>query len=383
MSAQLGTAARAASPHAAGRATIDPAFSVYLDAVRFLAALVVVLSHSAQFHLYRGWVPLVHYAHDAVIVFFVLSGLVISATAVRPGETWQKFAIDRSARIYSVTIPAILLCYGLAGLSGLLGNGAVLREIARAPFAPAEAVTFLLQSWHFGALPWNAPYWSLCYEVWYYAMFGFIFFGSGRRALWLAALAGLIAGPAILVLFPLWLLGVWIMRHRLSLTRLAAWAAIIASAAGIYVITGMQADTWLRHFLHDNVPSYWKLHDSQQMFTDYLVALLVTLNFVSVRAILREPAVARWVLKLKKPITWAAGYTFSLYLFHYPLVRFCEVHFPNRADSLWQYLAVMTGIFVVIFLLGSVTEKKKNIVRALVQRMSASIASRVPKLRRA
>ena len=59
--------------------------SLYLDAVRFGAALVVLLGHFAQQDLSGGlfW-QVAPFGGDAVIVFFVISGFVIAhATAVK------------------------------------------------------------------------------------------------------------------------------------------------------------------------------------------------------------------------------------------------------------------------------------------------------------
>lgn len=60
---------------------IPAGLSLYLDAVRFLAALVVLLHHTWPL-LFPDF-PLPWPGHSAVVVFFVLSGYVI-AHASRP-----------------------------------------------------------------------------------------------------------------------------------------------------------------------------------------------------------------------------------------------------------------------------------------------------------
>ena len=169
--------------------------------------------------LYVGYLPFGNFKHDAVIIFFVLSGLVICATATRPGETWITYLTARASRIYSVAIPAVALSFGLQAIAAFLEPGHSQPEPSADVFLPLSALLFILQSWHPQALPWNGPYWSLCYEVWYYIIFGILLFvrNPGRRNA-VAACAALIAGPAILLLFPIWLMGVWIVqRPRFSL----------------------------------------------------------------------------------------------------------------------------------------------------------------------
>jgi peptidoglycan/LPS O-acetylase OafA/YrhL len=47
--------------------------------------------------------------HHAVIVFFVLSGFVISYTTDRKDRTFGVYVINRLTRLWSVVIPALLL----------------------------------------------------------------------------------------------------------------------------------------------------------------------------------------------------------------------------------------------------------------------------------
>ena len=66
---------------------MNPITSVYLDLIRFIAALLVVLSHAAyprldgvNFAMFGG------FGRDAVMIFFVLSGYVIAyADHISPG----------------------------------------------------------------------------------------------------------------------------------------------------------------------------------------------------------------------------------------------------------------------------------------------------------
>lgn len=104
------------------------ALSVYLDALRFLAALAVYLFHAGHFSGVR--IPFFgEFGSPAVMVFFVLSGLVIAyASAARrsgPGE----FAVARLARLWSVVLPAL----GLTLLLDTLGQ-----RLALASYAPMQ-----------------------------------------------------------------------------------------------------------------------------------------------------------------------------------------------------------------------------------------------------
>ena len=70
--------------------------SIYLDLVRSLAAFFVVFDHaSTLFDLHS--VP--RWGHQAVIVFFVLSGYVIGHVADTRETTLRAFLVARLARL--------------------------------------------------------------------------------------------------------------------------------------------------------------------------------------------------------------------------------------------------------------------------------------------
>ena len=68
--------------------------------------------------------------------------------------------------------------------------------------------------WFYAIRPFsNGPFWSISYEASYYVLFGVWFFGRTRRK-WIAiALIALVVGPKILILFPVWILGVLTYRQ--------------------------------------------------------------------------------------------------------------------------------------------------------------------------
>ena len=75
--------------------------SIYLDLVRSLAALAVVLDHAAglfRLPCYPFW------GHQSVMVFFVLSGYVICYVADTRETTPRAFVVARLARLWSVLV---------------------------------------------------------------------------------------------------------------------------------------------------------------------------------------------------------------------------------------------------------------------------------------
>lgn len=360
------------------RPFISESLSVYLDLVRFLAALAVLVGHMDQDGLYASWLMIGSFSHAAVVVFFVLSGLVISQSAFTRERDWSSYAVARFARIYSVVIPAIVLSFAVKGLAVWL-DPALSNEFFQDNLRARNvlgAVFFLNESWGMHTrLPWNNPFWSLCYEVWYYAIFGLALFATGRyRWLWIL-LACVVAGPAILLLFPLWLLGSWLARngHRLVPSRSVSLAVWLATMIAFVCFNLSGVDTAIKTFMHEHIPGYWRFEASQFFVTDYLMGLLVALNFAAFRGLGEHATKAMaW---LKGPVVYLAGFTFSLYLYHRPMTQFVGHFFPNREHNVAAsvlYLAVIVGICL---LLGAITEKRKHVFRKLGYRILGGIAA--------
>ena len=165
--------------------------SIYLDLVRFTAALVVFLGHAARGPTGGGTGGLLWQFSilnfDAVTIFFVLSGFVI-AHAVRTSERSPRhFFTNRAARIYSVAVPAIILTFFLDYLGSAINPSYSWYRNLHSQLLPTWlpfALTFTDDIWGaYVPIGTNTPYWSLCFEVWYYILFGCALFTPRRWAI--------------------------------------------------------------------------------------------------------------------------------------------------------------------------------------------------------
>ncbi|WP_395403790.1 acyltransferase family protein [Pseudoduganella sp. UC29_106] len=216
--------------------------SLYLDLLRFLAALTVLVSHASG-HTLGGRVLPVSLGHNAVIVFFLLSGYVIAHVADHKERSPRAFWISRFARVYSVALPAILLTplvdqIGLHIDPGFYAGGMTTHDYSLVRIV--ASLGFVNELWFVSIMPFsNSPYWSLCYEMSYYLLFAIYTFAGQRRWFWLA-LAALVIGPKILLLAPIWLVGVVLYRQRswYHISEAAGWllwsTSLLAAAAFQY-----------------------------------------------------------------------------------------------------------------------------------------------------
>lgn len=351
--------------------------SIYLDLIRFAAALVVVLSHvwSVVFPAH----PLPWPGHQAVVVFFVLSGYVISYAVTLREQSAKDYAIHRAARVLSVAWPALALSAWGAAILAVSGR-AFDPEFARAAPSLADGVgwtlanlAFLGQLWFVNVSPpLNAPYWSLNYEVWYYVVFGILCFGRGSARIWLTLAVAALVGPRIVVLMPVWFVGVWLQRRDVRLRGRWATAGFVGSIMMYLPFFWLDVPVRLRVLFEHLWPgSYDFLGASNTFAGDYLLAGIVALNFASAGGV---PALGRVLARLERPIRGMARYTFSIYLFHAPVFALIW-----GLEDLHSWLA-LPALALAIVVLGRLTEAKLPLYRSLLYRWFAprrTVAGRV------
>ena len=100
--------------------------SIYLDGIRFSAAVVVFLDHySMMGNTWLWWA--FPYGSEAVLAFFVLSGFVIGYVTERRETTATAYAVNRMARIFSVALPALAATALIQGAHAAYYSFAALR----------------------------------------------------------------------------------------------------------------------------------------------------------------------------------------------------------------------------------------------------------------
>jgi peptidoglycan/LPS O-acetylase OafA/YrhL len=342
---------------------IDPATSLYLDLLRFLAALAVLIGHMFQDGLFAGSFFLLGLGHEAVVLFFVLSGLVIAQSSDKPGITAADYLLARASRLYSVVLPAIIFSYALsAGNAWLSGPQAWHSYVHHhvSLWTMISSLLFLNESWQIDQyVPWNAPFWSLCYEAFYYTLFGCTIFLHGRRRWISLTLVALVAGPAILVLAPIWSFGVLLHRRGASITVSGPVALCVAMlTGGLFVWFGLNAyDVAVQSWLASFTP-LWHLGSAQRFMTDTGLGLLVAVHFIAVRNL--APITSAVLARFAGPIRFLAGHTFSIYLFHRPMTLLLSAHGVSVGNSLVGKLAIVIGIVFICMLMGLCTERQRD-----------------------
>jgi peptidoglycan/LPS O-acetylase OafA/YrhL len=372
--------------------------SVLLDLTRALAALLVCLEHWRNL-LYVDYGQIASHrilfalpyvicgaGHQAVVIFFVLSGYLISGSIFRMtqrGEwSWRLYLTHRLVRLWIVLVPALLLGAALdfAGLHFHLApalyagqTGTHMMNHVPETFHASVFLgnLFFLQGILTTTFGSNTPLWSLANEFWYYVLFpcAFLAFRKGMsrpfRALNAVTffLFVCFVGRAILLLFPLWLLG-----------------TVLAVIPAPNVGSKMRAAAALLY-----CPILFLLAKTsvvKGVLSDYILGAA---TFVLLWLLLSARAVApanKWVAISRG----SARFSYTLYLVHVPLLVLLAALLG--ADVRWQpdIRHLLYGLPVLLLVIGyaygvaSLTEFRTDKVRSWVEArvLGKRVQGRVP-----
>lgn len=324
---------------------ISEGSSILLDLIRGITAQLVVIGHGiAFFHILPYLQPpvLPWMQNVAVLIFFILSGLLISYSTIRkmhkvPNYGFKHFFMDRFSRIYTAFIPALVFVFLVDTLSITLGA-----QIANFDLKTGIGNVFMLQDFpflkHIGVKITSfgsaRPFWTLAVEWWIYLFFGFVLLVSLKKkttlfkvgilgVLSIVPFYNLVAGRGN-GLFLFWLFGalVFVLLKYNTLTKFSKRTKQIAL---IFILLSAGARV------------LYTMVEYEAIFAFLLaMALLLCMDLSK-----------NWKVKkgLEKAIRFHANYSYTLYLIHYSVLSYIAFHYKGSNAFV---------LFIVVFLLSNV-----------------------------
>jgi peptidoglycan/LPS O-acetylase OafA/YrhL len=328
---------------------------VVLDVIRVMAAQAVLVGHLwSGLNLVPELRPpnMVYIQNVAVVVFFLLSGFLITYTIhsrkSAGGFSFGEYAVDRFSRIYSALIPSLVLIavidgavnyYGsyryVGGYSSLdfIGNVLMLQDYP--VIGPAAGIT------SFGSA---RVLWTLAIEWWLYMAFGWLALHARKDLRFWIFLAVFLPVPLFNLvggrgngLTAMWLLGFggYLALRSGSLRSLSTETALGISA--LFVLLAA-----------------YRLHLTKEAY-DVLFAGLSVISLVSFLHVLDKSklTVPRYV---QNCVRYIANYSFTLYLVHLSIAEFMYSFLPAEGWTLF-WSAFFLANFAAA-LLAHVTEMR-------------------------
>ncbi len=384
--------------------------SVHLDALRGLAALVVVLGHTRSLYFSStaatttlkamspaaeglqaaskmtdpapsGVQTKITIGNEAVMIFFVLSGFLVGGSVLRSFKkniwSWSDYLTKRLTRLWVVLIPALLL--GLAvdhagmrlfGAQSIYGSPAgqlivVGDLIDRLRLPVLLGNLFFTQGILVPDFGVNESLWSLAFEFWYYLLFpllAVVFLSRGKALPRIFAFVGFAAIS--------YFTGLWIMAHFLvwMLGALVAWLPLRFSARTAGRLAMATAGILILAMpLMRKAPA--SVYEAEWVFAVLSASLIYLVKHMSQK---RRPdwysAVAGFFSRI----------SYTLYLVHLPLAVFaCGL--LNRPWHVWEksglnlsvWMATNVVVIAAASLLYRMFEANTDPVRRYVSRALA------------
>ncbi len=352
----------------------------WIDLLRGMAALVVFVGH-ARGAYFCEWSELSpadkniftaiiytfsFFRREAVIVFFVLSGYLVGGGAIEKARSGtfslRHYLCARTARIYVVLIPALLLTAACDYLSGswdpmrnsignFFGNLANLQTITLPEYGT------------------NTPLWSLSLEWWYYLVFGcamkfYASFTTPVSATSKIATGAILAvslcvlGWSLLLrLFPVWLSGALVKRGS------SQKSVTIIIVAVMLFVGAVLLSAKVRH-IHLN----------------YAVGAASAFLLYAIKGQQIPSVLARRLFH------HLASVSYSLYLMHYPLaIAFATLWASTRHTQIglagwFEFFGFLGCIFSICVAMYWLFERHTNAVRSHLLRLTEATKGPQPAL---
>lgn len=349
--------------------------SVHLDAIRGTAALAVLAYHIRYIFFpdysevadpslpVRLFYVFTSYGHDAVMVFFVLSGYLIAGTILkdlnRRSWSWAGYLINRLVRLYVVLLPGLLLTLFWDSLGMRLFPNHPAYTGAPQPwindfFPVAERLTpsVLFGNIAFlhaiaGMPPFGtaAQLWSLTYEFAYYLIFPTALLAVWPKSSWgtrtvcaaAALLLSLHFGSSILWRFPIWLFGLAIKTAPPMRAFERRGFALRGAIVAVFVVGAISAT---------HIGAVRAVMGGSLLVADYVVGIVFAAGLYVLLHDSR-PAVPGTYVRLAEA---TANFSFTLYVFHMSLLIFLRAAWLE--GSPWTPSAAHAGIAALIFVIA-------------------------------
>jgi len=262
--------------------------------------------------------------HEAVMVFFVLSGFFVGGGILRKERNcfiFSRYIVERVSRLWIVLIPAIIFTlavdFYIGRINPLLLDGGAFKTLNSGPtdlysvsIGTFISNLFFLQNILTPVFGSNGPLWSLTNEFWYYIIFPILMIAARRvhSNVVIANLATFLV-PCFLAFFYIydlligffiWLIGAIVayiyQRCTFILNRGYTWAAFF-----LFVISILVGKTKLL----------------SGVGSDLLIGISFGFLLVTMRG---WDWKIKGSVKMRNGVLFISDISYTLYLFHFPIV---------------------------------------------------------------
>ncbi len=383
-----------------------------IEAIRGLAAIYVLLAHIVQLYNLNSFFPgfefviktIFGFAHQAVILFFIVSGFSIhfnysSKNLITKKEIGVYFR-KRMVRLYPIFLISLILSLMVLYITQTPSD--YLRNILSFIFLTDTSKGAIVHP-----IPTNFPIWSLSYEVFYYLLYPLLFFGIRKYSLDKMVIASIVISliaaayefifspnhlTNLLQLYWTWVIGALLadlkLKDRKILSGSFLKGLIIFSMAFMFTLENVSLIrdwAWALFFTLIFISYFSESHKTTllQKAGNFLIGIFAVTSCFCLtyqENILFHPVLLRYILifialgsvfflffpfekiqalirLLIKPFVKAGSYSYALYIIHWPLIiLFKYIFLKNQVITFPAFALIVVGNVVMIFILSRFLE---------------------------
>jgi len=330
----------------------DSWHSLLISLLRGLAALQVAAAHMRSEFFpgmrtiedptlwYQALAFFTGFAHQAVIVFFLISGWLVGGSFLNKRgqpDAIRSYAIDRITRLWTVMVPTFVLILAFGILTGAIDPRSLDFSTSNAYSLTAFAGNLTgMQTILVPAFGENFPLWSLANESWYYLLFPLLVLTctARRRAIAAVLLVLCMLLPVTMVLY----FSLWLMGAAFSRIRIECGATTRCVLAAMLVVLSV----------HFRVNGSTVAIDVSSFGTYLLMSVVLMLLLSS--TIVKPAASSRVARPLGKAASFLSNFSFTLYVVHVPVLHMLQwlgEHLFGRTMLRPDHIADL-GVYVVM-----------------------------------
>ncbi|UPT76871.1 acyltransferase [Sulfurovum sp. XGS-02] len=353
---------------------IAPVLSNYLNFLRWIAAFLVVIGHLRSL-IYPEYSQVINpsfletifyfitgLGHEAVIIFFVLSGYLVGGEFISMHKCKKQFYIyfiKRFSRIFTVFLPAIVIggILDYIGITYLNTNGIYsnMYHFSAMNYSVIDRLSIntlifnilMMQTSLSNTFGSNGPLWSLANEWWYYMLLPALYIIFNKNKIFLKATLFIVVlimifilNNNLLIYFSTWLLGALVFLFK----KKFHFPFIIYISILLFLVSFIvsRINLFDSQFLHDLIISL------------SLAFLINNLAFINNTRI--------FFSKINSNL---AKFSYSLYLFHFPLIVFVLAYSKETINhKLPLFICAIIITYLFSFIMYILFEKKTFLIKS-------------------
>lgn len=277
--------------------------------------------------------------HESVIMFFIISGYLIGGTILKNRDSFQpkEYTINRLSRLYTVFIPALIttaIIDFFLSLNNPEALGSYYKQWSSGPTVENYSNSlltffgniFFLQNIFVSSFGTNSPLWSLSYEFWYYVTFPLLliplsaltnknkpstYFGTNIALLTLSGVIIFLMPFDMKVSFLIWIMGAVFVLFRKR--KLSFGVKIFSLVAFIFSLLSIKVSPF------KDIEPHLK-----DLYLTAAFSLFLITNLNSTYTPIQKTKL------IQKIINFLSNISFTLYLFHFPLIVLLTTTFVGK-----------------------------------------------------